>query len=213
MNHEAREDPRKVRSRTRLLDAATQLLAQGGPVAVTIDAVTGKSDVARATLYRHFDSSAELIAAAFGRLLGPVPAVPTEGSLRERLVALLVAQATMIDDVPMHLTTMCWLGMGPPLSGLPVSGLPRAGLADRSRPGKQELLGLRARIVEQYRVPFDQVLHTEEARERLGQVDFDLVVAQLLGPILFTKLATLTPLGPVQCARIVDDFLAGYSPA
>ncbi|MGV7807497.1 helix-turn-helix domain-containing protein, partial [Mycobacterium kansasii] len=47
-------DPRRLRSRTRLLDAATKLLNAGGIEAVTIDAVTKASKVARTTLYRHF---------------------------------------------------------------------------------------------------------------------------------------------------------------
>src|SRR6202007_1820534 len=47
-------DPRWVRSRTRLLDAAAGLLRAGGIEAVTIDAVTRESRVARTTLYRHF---------------------------------------------------------------------------------------------------------------------------------------------------------------
>ena len=50
-------DPRLIRSRTRLLDAAATLLSTGGVEAVTIDAVTKASKVARTTLYRHFHSS------------------------------------------------------------------------------------------------------------------------------------------------------------
>lgn len=49
-------DPRRLRSRTRLLDAATKLLNAGGIEAVTIDAVTKASKVARTTLYRHFSA-------------------------------------------------------------------------------------------------------------------------------------------------------------
>jgi AcrR family transcriptional regulator len=46
-------DPRWLRSRTRLLDAAAELLRAGGIDAVTIDAVTKESKVARTTLWRH----------------------------------------------------------------------------------------------------------------------------------------------------------------
>ncbi|MFD2398802.1 TetR/AcrR family transcriptional regulator [Prauserella oleivorans] len=65
------EDPRLARSRARLLDAATHLLAEGGIDAVTIDAVTRTAGIARATLYRHFGTGTELLAAAFERLLPP----------------------------------------------------------------------------------------------------------------------------------------------
>ncbi|GAB3012279.1 hypothetical protein MBOU_49460 [Mycobacterium bourgelatii] len=65
-------DPRLLRSRTRLLDAATKLLTAGGIEAVTVDAVTKASKVARTTLYRHFSSSTQLLAATFERLLPQV---------------------------------------------------------------------------------------------------------------------------------------------
>src|SRR5699024_5251479 len=66
------EDPRRERSRSRLLDATTALLTSGGVDAVTIESVTRVSKVARSTLYRHFDGSAALVTAAFERLLPPI---------------------------------------------------------------------------------------------------------------------------------------------
>ena len=77
-------DPRRIRSRTRLLDAAATLLSTGVE-AVTIDAVTKASKVARTTLYRHFHSSSHLLAATFERLLPQVatrhrPADPSVSS-------------------------------------------------------------------------------------------------------------------------------------
>ena len=82
-----RNDPRPARSRARLLDAATALLRSGGPSAVTVDAVTRAANVARATLYRHFPSGNDLLAAAFHALIPPAPMPPDEGSLRDRLIA------------------------------------------------------------------------------------------------------------------------------
>ncbi len=67
----ARPTPRLARSRNRLLEAAGQLLATGGVEAVTVEAVTRMSKVARATLYRHFGSTTDLLAATFERLLPP----------------------------------------------------------------------------------------------------------------------------------------------
>src|SRR6201987_2424574 len=82
-------DPRWVRSRTRLLDAAADLLRAGGIEAVTIDAVTRESRVARTTLYRHFGCSSDLLAATLERLLPPVTLPPSTGSLRDRLFGLV----------------------------------------------------------------------------------------------------------------------------
>lgn len=57
-----------MRSRERLLDAATRLLATGGIHAVTVEAVTTASKVAATTLYRNFGNSTGLLVAAFERL-------------------------------------------------------------------------------------------------------------------------------------------------
>ncbi len=75
-----------------MLEAAATLLRSGGPSAVTVEAVTRTANVARATLYRHFPSGNDLLAAAFNSLIPPSPIPPEEGSLRDRLVALVLAQ-------------------------------------------------------------------------------------------------------------------------
>ncbi|EME14400.1 TetR/AcrR family transcriptional regulator [Rhodococcus triatomae] len=193
-----RLDPRKVRSRARLLDAATTLLARGGIDAVTIDAVTEAAHVARATLYRHFDSGTELLAAAFARLVPPASSVPEGAPLRDQLIALVEEQDRVIDEAPTQLTALCWLGMGP---GIGDSGAARG--ADRT-----ELHSLRQRIVTRYREPFDRVFASAECREELGEFDRDVALAQLIGPLVFARLATLPPLDARARERIVDDFLA-----
>ena len=104
-------DPRWVRSRTRLLDAAADLLRAGGIEAVTIDAVTKQSRVARTTLYRHFGCSSDLLAATLERLLPPITQPPSTGSLRDRLVELVYRQATLYKEAPLHLTTLAWLAL------------------------------------------------------------------------------------------------------
>ena len=192
------EDPRKARSRARLLDAATALLAKGGAEAVTIDAVTGLARVARATLYRHFANGEELVAAAFARMLPPIPPVP-DGDLRDQLVALVVAQARILDEIPIPLTAMCWMGLGPGLGELP---------KEPGRSERPELQSLREILVDRYRSSFDRVLATSEARRELGDFDYDLVLVQLLGPIVFNRLATLAPIDRRACEHIVDDFIA-----
>ena len=81
-------DPRLARSRNRLLDAASHLLSTGGVEAVTVDAVTRVSKVARATLYRHFGSTTQLLAATFERLLPHVDTPTGDGPVRDQLIAL-----------------------------------------------------------------------------------------------------------------------------
>lgn len=185
-------DPRKLRSRARLLDAATTLLKTGGVQAVTVDAVTALSKVARTTMYRHFDSTADLLTATFERLVPQVAPPATEGPLREQLIELITRQALLIEEAPLQLTTLAWMAMSAPES---------------SGATPQTFTSLRDRVIEQYRRPFDAAFHTEEARKALGDYDIDLALAQLIGPIVFAKLTGLRTFARADCTQLVDDFL------
>jgi TetR/AcrR family transcriptional regulator of autoinduction and epiphytic fitness len=194
-------DPRRARSRDRLLDAATELLMAGGIDAVTVEAVTRRSKVARTTLYRNFGNSTELLAAAFERLIPQVEPGPEKGSLRERLVELLARKSVVINQVPMQQTLFAWLGMSPTTP-------PEDAGPDAESPAVHSL---RTRVIEHYRRPFDQVLASAEARTELGEVDPTFAAAQLIGPILFLRLTGLRPVTPADCEHIVDDFLTVHS--
>lgn len=184
-------DPRKLRSRARLLDAATTLLKSGGVQAVTIESVTKLSKVARTTLYRHFDSSADLLAATFERLVPQVSPPPDTGSLRDRLVELLARQSALIDEAPIQLTTLAWVAMGTPES---------------NSEAPQPFTSLRDRVIEQYRKPFDHLLDNAQARAELGEFDTTFALSQLIGPIVFAKLTGVRTFTREDCAQLVDDF-------
>ncbi|WP_181723328.1 TetR/AcrR family transcriptional regulator [Nocardia gipuzkoensis] len=185
-------DPRKLRSRARLLDAATALLRTGGLEAVTVEAVTAMSKVARTTLYRHFDNAMQLRAATLEHLLPPVIEAPPAGPLRERLTELLSRQAAVVNEAPLQISTLAWLATGE-------RGEPGAGPAFTS---------LRQRLIEQYREPFDQLFGDPEVRAQLGDFDVTLALIQLVGPIVFARLVGFPAATAADCARLVDDFLA-----
>src|ERR1700721_4496455 len=111
-------DPRPARSRARLLEAAAALLRSGGPSAVTVYAVPRAANVARATLYRHFPSGNDLLAATFNSLIPPSPMPPQQGSLRDRLIEVVLAQAGVGAEAPAALTALSWLALGRDLEGL-----------------------------------------------------------------------------------------------
>ncbi len=188
-------DPRRLRSRTRLLDAATKLLNAGGIEAVTVDAVTKASKVARTTLYRHFTSSTHLLAATFETLLPQVHPPPESGSLRDQLIELLSRQATLFQEAPLHVTTLAWVALGPTPNGAQETH-------DRH--------ALRARIIDQYRQPFDALLQSPGARADLDDFDPELILCQLVGPVAFARLTGLRAIDRQDCERIVDDFLAAH---
>lgn len=195
-------DPRPARSRARLLEAATALLRAGGPSAVTVDAVVRASNVARATLYRHYASGNDLLAAAFHALIPPAPVPLADGNLRERLIALVHAQAELIAEAPVSVAAMSWLALGGNLEHLPWGA---AGTESA------EVRNLRERVAEQYAAPFEAVLSSPEAVAELGDVDRVRVAALLLGPIVLGKLSTLPDFDYREIAvAAVDGFLATH---
>ncbi|GFP47392.1 TetR family transcriptional regulator [Mycobacterium kansasii] len=188
-------DPRLARSRTRLLDAAAKLLSAGGVEAVTIEAVTKASKVARTTLYRHFTSSTHLLAATFERLLPQVSPPPAQGPLREQLIELLNRQAVLFQEAPLHATTLAWVALGP----------------TPQRPDEvRDRYALRARVVAHYRQPFAELLQSPAAAE-LDDFDVDLAMCQLVGPIAFARLTGLRAINREDCEHLIDDFLNAHA--
>jgi AcrR family transcriptional regulator len=183
-----------------LLEAAAALLRSGGPSAVTVEAVTRTANVARATLYRHFPSGNDLLAAAFNSLIPPSPTPPDEGPLRDRLVALVLAQAEAVAHAPAVMTAMSWLALGRDLDGLPEP--------DRTRSADSPAITtLRERIAQQYAAPFDALFDSPDAAE-LGEVDRSRAIALLIGPLVLGRLSTLPDFDYRECAfAAVDGFL------
>lgn len=188
------KDPRLVRSRNRLVDAASALLKTGGVDAVAVGAVSRMSRVARTTFYRHFDGTTDLLAAAFERLLPHADVPDAHGPIRDSLVRLVRAQAALIEQAPLQLTALAWLAMVP------------------EEPGEQQntLAPLRARVIAQYREPFDQVLQSAAAQKELDEFDPGVAITQLVGPLVFARLSGLRSMSGADCEQLVDDFLAAH---
>lgn len=83
-----RPDPRVARTRTAVLAAAIDLLAERGYSGFSVEGVVERTGIAKTTLYRHWPTRDALLAAAIGQLGGPGP-LPDTGSVREDLQDLL----------------------------------------------------------------------------------------------------------------------------
>jgi AcrR family transcriptional regulator len=168
---------------------------------VTVDAVTRAANVARATLYRHFPSGNDLLAAAFNNLSPPAPMPPTEGTLRDRLIAVVLAQAEVVAEAPATLTAMSWLALGGDLQHLPAAR--HSETADSTA-----ITTLRERIAQQHAAPFDAIFDSPEAVAELGQIDRARAVALLIGPLVLGRFSTLPDFDYRECAyAAVDGFL------
>jgi AcrR family transcriptional regulator len=79
-------DQRVARSRAAILEAGVELLVEGGPNAVTVEAVVQRSGVAKTTIYRHWSSRDDLVVDVIREVVGsapsPPPDMPFEPALR-----------------------------------------------------------------------------------------------------------------------------------
>lgn len=166
---------------------------------MTVDAVTRAANVARATLYRHFPSGNDLLAATFNSLIPTAPQPPTEGALRDRLLAIVLGQAEAIAEAPAVMTAMAWLALGSDLQEMP---------QPQHNDGSESAIStLRERIAQQYAAPFDALFDSPQAAE-LGEVDRSRAIAMLIGPLVLGRLSTLPDFDYRECAQAaVDGFL------
>ena len=91
-------DPRVARTRRRVLDAASALLLEGGPRAVTVDAVVARSGVAKTTIYRHWPSHEDLLVALYGHVAPTIESPDPSLTPRQALVAVCRSMAAALAD-------------------------------------------------------------------------------------------------------------------
>jgi AcrR family transcriptional regulator len=186
-------DPRVVRTRSTVLRTATDLLVEGGPAAMTVDAVVARSGVAKSTIYRHWPSRDDLFVAVIEanapRLPDPEPGADVVTALR-----------TTLRSVTRSLTDPDWARMLPALLML-----------------RHHVDDIKA-IEERLEVRRDQVLTTLIERAAAeGLVDGDLDVAEainhLLGPLVLAQITESVPVDDGLADRTLERFLAAYRPA
>jgi AcrR family transcriptional regulator len=100
-------DPRFLRSREAILNAARDLLLASGPTAVTHAQVADRAGVGRATVYRHWPRTEPLLLEAMATVPMPFldkPTTPTREWLRRELTA--IARQLDLDDVRAVSTTL-----------------------------------------------------------------------------------------------------------
>jgi AcrR family transcriptional regulator len=91
-------DPRALRSRAAILDAAVRVVADSGIAAATMDGVAVEAGVSRSTLYRHFPSFGALLFAALD-VVAPAP-VQVTGDAEARLGSALLGLGRALREGP-----------------------------------------------------------------------------------------------------------------
>lgn len=185
-------DPRIERTRARVVDAATKLLVEGGPAAVTMDGVSERSGVAKSTIYRHWASRDELLTAVFEhaapRLDPPAPGLSFEASARA-VVGQLVEVLRDPD----------WAEMLPALLLLKFHEAGPAKVEQQLETHQSEVMA--------------EVLDRGVAEGRVAAgYDLGECTAQLAGPLVFAHLSGLVEITPAYGERVLARFLRAVAP-
>lgn len=180
--------PRSARAHRAVVDATLELLAANGFRGLTIEAVAERSGVARTTIYRWWPSKEALLLETLITLRQQAP-VPDTGRIRDDAVAHLQGHIEAFKDsrtAPILADALAEALRSPDLGNAL-----RGGLAVQREPFRQVL----ERAVEGGELPAD--------------IDYELAIDLLIGPIVNRALVSGGPLEPALAERVVDVVLEG----
>jgi AcrR family transcriptional regulator len=172
------------------------MLADGGYAGFRLDALASRAGVAKTTILRRWPSKAAVAVAAVERLALQTIDIPESGTLRGDLHALLTSAKTVFTDGPGGFVPRLIRESGP----------------------HPEITNLLDTVIHTRRLAYRRVLGRAVARHELDpDVDQDLLIDLLVGPIWTRLLITRDPITKTLIDQIVDAivraFAAPYSPA
>jgi AcrR family transcriptional regulator len=182
-------DPRAVRSRAAALAAARDLLIEQGWPGITHVAVAERSGIGRTTLYRHWPDTPSLIRDTLEHHIAVAHTEPT-GDLRADLLAELEASRAMLHE--------------PTTDRAMRVVIERAAVDPAFAEMKDALYRAGTQVLR-------DVVDAGKQRDELpAQLDTDLAVEQLFGPLFFRRLVANRPIPGDYVPQVVDAFLRAY---
>jgi AcrR family transcriptional regulator len=187
----ARGRPRSDRVHQAILDAARQLLIEGGFVNLHLEHVAVRAGVGKATIYRRWASKEKLAQELLSSLATPyIPIVETDGARDELLAAVLnpIRALTETDFGPVLRALLSQIATNPSL------GDP-----------------FRATVVQARRAEVARVIARGIARGELRpDADPEVATELLVGPVYF-RLMFGGDLDRQFAERVVDNVMRGYA--
>ena len=187
-------DPRIAKTHAAVMAAATDLLVEGGPEALTVDGVVARSGVAKSTVYRHWETRDHLVADVFDACAPvvdePDPSQPAADALR----ALTHQLADSLSDPR-------WRRLLPALMLLKLQHEPVAGIQDELSDRQFEVGDRLLR----------RCVH-EGALDASVLDDVEGSLALLLGPLVLAGLFETVAIDERFTDRVADQFLTAHRP-
>ena len=174
-----------------ILEAALDELAANGFAGLTMERIAARACVGRATIYRHWGSCADLVIDGMRTLKPDVP-LPDTGSLRGDLVAQAGGLAHALSSSPL---------------GTILPALVDAAGRD------PELAELHSVLIHERRAQSLTLVERGVERGELRRdVDRELLLDRIVGPIFYRHLILHRATTPDEVAALVDGALAGHQP-
>ena len=186
----ARMDPRVIRSRTAVIAATLDLLAERGITATTIEAVAQRSGVAKTTIYRHWDGQPELVLDAIGTTIR-TPTDPDTGTLRGDLLDLLG-------------------GLADALTTSPAAGLMTALIDAAERDPAFAPLHQRE-AAQRHQVILTAIARGIDRGELTPDADPAEVLDMVTGPVFYRRFVSAGTVDRAFAQQVVDRVLAAYA--
>jgi len=183
-------DPRVARTRAAVLGAAIDLLAERGYAGFSVEGVVERTGVAKTTLYRHWPTRDDLLAAVIGQL-GGTRQLPDTGSVRQDLLDFF-ARRVQAARIPQ------W---------------------ERCMPALVEAAARHPELAEMVARLTDQALSQVETLIRRGiergeirrDLSPQLAASALMGPLVFRRLLLQEAPTEQRVSAVVDLVMQGIS--
>ncbi len=181
--------PRSERARRAILRAANELLESEGFAAVTVEAIAERARVSKATVYRWWPNKAAVVMDGFLSTVSSEVPFPHTGHARE--------------DIRLHMRRLTEAFSGK--IGRTVAALIAEGQSD---PELAE--ALRSRWLSVRRAEAREILELGiESGELRGDLDPEVAVDVIYGPIYYRMLVGHAPLDQAFADRLADHVFAG----
>jgi len=181
---------RSERARQAVLDATADLVAEVGVERTTIDEIASRSGVAKTTIYRHFSSKQVLVVEAV-HACTYIPVVTDTGSLRDDLISCFSGTTKASYDGrlgDMMLSLMDAAQRDPELGRL-----------------------VRAQTDQRRRFATEVIERAVSRGDLPADVDVDLLVTLVAGPLVYTKLVRRQRVTDELVAAVVDSVLSRFA--
>jgi AcrR family transcriptional regulator len=182
---------RSPQSHAAILQATIVLLEQDGYKNLSIEAIAREAGVGKQTIYRWWPSKAAVVLEAYGDQVIQM-GVPDTGSFRADLLAIVLGMLSTLTS-----------GVGVAMVSLIAEAQTDSELAERFR--AKFVAGPRAIV----RAVLERGIAKAEVRD---DVDLELVIDAIYGPIWYRLLLNQSPIDRQLAAALVDHLLLGIEP-